>query len=73
MDFRAKTVHLSSILDWFGADFGGSDRKKLDYAARWVQDPAVKAFLTRRDLTIRYATYDWGINTQKPAKPAKRR
>ena len=30
IDRRRNTVYLSSILDWFGEDFGGSDRAKLD-------------------------------------------
>jgi len=66
------TVKASKILDWFGADFGGSTRKILDYARAYVADPAVKAWLARADLELAWLDYDWAINQQK-AVPNKLR
>jgi hypothetical protein len=61
---KRKTVRLSSILDWFGEDFGGSDRAKLDFAARYVRSEEDRTFLLRTDLDVEYLDYDWGINDQ---------
>jgi hypothetical protein len=55
-------VRLSSILDWFGQDFGGTDRAKLDFAARYVSSEDDRAFLLRPDVEVAYLDYDWGIN-----------
>ena len=47
IDVARGEVHLSSILKWFGADFGGTDRSKLDFASRYVALDAERAFLAR--------------------------
>lgn len=67
IDVARGEVHLSSILKWFGEDFGGTDRSKLDFAARYVALDAERAFLKRDDLSIGYLDYDWGINDRKTA------
>jgi hypothetical protein len=62
IDRKRGTVKFSSILDWFGEDFGGADRAKLDFAARYVRSEEERAFLARSDLDVAYLDYDWGIN-----------
>ncbi|MBI4616031.1 MAG: DUF547 domain-containing protein [Planctomycetes bacterium] len=64
IDRDARTVYLSKILEWFGEDFGGSDRAKLDLAARHVRSEEDRAFLQRGDLSVEYLDYDWRINEQ---------
>ncbi len=62
IDRETGTVYLSKILDWFGEDFGGSDRAKLDFAARYVRPEDDRAFLKRDRLSIEYLDYDWALN-----------
>ncbi len=62
IDREKKTVYLTRIMKWFGEDFGGTDRAKLDFAARFVTSDEDRAFLRRHDLEVRYLDYDWGIN-----------
>jgi hypothetical protein len=64
IDRADKVVHLSSIFKWFGDDFGGTDRSKLDFAARYLVRDENRAFLKRDDLAVKYLDYDWGINDQ---------
>jgi len=67
IDIASGEVHLSSILKWFGEDFGGTDREKLDFASRYIASDAERAFLKRDDLSVGYLDYDWGINDKKAA------
>lgn len=60
-------VRISAILDWFGEDFGGSDRAKLDFARRYLASEEDRAFVARKDIELEYLDYDWSINEQ-PSK-----
>lgn len=53
------TLHLSSIFDWYVADFGDSRSALLDYLAQ--QRPDLAARLAGYDGSIRYH-YDWSLN-----------
>jgi hypothetical protein len=68
IDRKKKIVYLSKIMKWFGEDFGGTDRAKLDFAARFASSDEDRAFLERKDLEVRYLDYDWEIN-DKAEKP----
>ncbi|GEM_PF-179214 len=59
-----KTVRLSSILKWFGEDFGGTDAAKLAFAAEHVTDSALAAQLTGGGIKVKYLAYDWSLNEQ---------
>ncbi len=57
------TITLSSILDWFNADFGDTDEKLLGRIYQWLpvsQQQSIRG----KAFTIRYAEYDWSINEQ---------
>jgi hypothetical protein len=67
IDRAGKTVYLSSILDWFGEDFGGSDRAKLDFASKYLSEARDREFLRSGELKVEYLDYDWSLNEQKYA------
>jgi hypothetical protein len=60
-----KTVWFSSILNWFGEDFGGSDRAKLDFIGKYVKEENDRKFLQSEVLKVKYLDYDWSLNEQK--------
>jgi hypothetical protein len=64
IDRARKTVHLSSILDWFGEDFGGSDSAKLDFVSKYLSEAKDREFLRSGGLKVKYLDYDWSLNEQ---------
>jgi len=65
IDRAGKTVWLSSILNWFGEDFGGSDRAKLDFVGKYVKEENDRKFLQSEGLKVKYLDYDWSLNEQE--------
>lgn len=63
-DQSARTVQLSSILQWFGEDFGASQPAQLRTIARWVPKNAQSAVQSGR-LRVSFADYNWDLNDQK--------
>lgn len=51
---------LSSIFDWFGADFGASQQQRLTFISRY-NSTIVKLVATESLTKIRYH-YDWSLN-----------
>ena len=58
------TIKLSSILDWFGSDFGSDQAAQLRAISPYVPSSA-QAALKQRGVRVSYLDYDWGINEQK--------
>lgn len=60
----SRTLYVSSILDWFGGDFGRTQSEQLtvlrpylpEAAARLAADPRVR---------VRFLDYDWDLNDQR--------
>ena len=65
IDKRRNTVYLSSILDWFGEDFGGSDRAKLDFAGKYAPEEKDREYLREGKPKVKYLNYDWSLNEQR--------
>lgn len=63
-DAGQQTVYLSSILHWFGADFGPSQASQLQAIARWVPENARSAVAGGR-LRVRFTDYNWQLNDQR--------
>lgn len=53
-------VILSSIFDWYGADFGSNQSEILSYVSEYY-DGADKPKLLEKDVKIQYQ-YDWDLN-----------
>lgn len=68
-NFRAdpekKIIHLSSILKWFGEDFGPSDRAVLNRISGWLPTLEAQRLATSIGTRVRYLSYDWNLNEQK--------
>lgn len=63
VDAAKSALYLSSILKWFGEDFGKNDTEVLREISQWIQDPAAKS-LAERGAKVRYLDYDWSLNKQ---------
>ncbi len=57
------TITLSSILDWFNADFGDTDEKLLGRIYQWLPESQQQS-VRGKAFTLRYADYDWSLNEQ---------
>ena len=60
-DADKKIAYLNKIFDWYKGDFGGNDRERLTYIARFVP-PAVAASLRDDPWKIEHLDYDWSLN-----------
>ncbi len=58
------TVHISKIFSWFEDDWGGSERRILDWIGARAESEDVKRFLARTDIDVDYKSYDWAVNAQ---------
>jgi glutaredoxin len=69
VDAATRTVTLSSIFKWYGADFG-SKRQLLERLAAWVRPevrPRLEAALAAggadaEGITLEYRPYNWAVN-----------
>ena len=68
-DVSRKLAFLSSIFDWYGADFSGAAGSVQKYLARYVSDPAVSELLARDGFEVRFVNYDWDLNGVYRGKP----
>lgn len=60
VDPTTKTVSLSPIFKWYGADFGGRDGA-LRFILRYLQDSTARG-VVREPQRVRYLHYDWTLN-----------
>jgi len=64
---RSETVYLSSILDWFGSDFGENTARQLQYLRPYLPDNLTTK-LKPDQVKVRYLDYDWTLNDQARLK-----
>lgn len=61
------SVHLSSILRWFGADFGASEAQMMAAIGPYLP-PAAQKWLARYPCPkVRYLGYNWSLNDACPS------
>lgn len=70
VDARGRTLYLSSILDWFGSDFGRTIPERLASLKPYLPD-AAGALAADPNVRVQYLEYDWSLNDQK-TRPAQR-
>ena len=63
VDRENRTLYLSSILKWFGEDFGETPEARLKRIAPWLPG-AAREFVSSGPLELGYLNYDWGLNDQ---------
>ena len=73
VDSARRTLHFSSILKWYGRDFGRTNADQLSYLRPYL--PAVARQVASQGASIRYLKYNWNLNDQsrKPRTASRRR
>jgi len=64
VDLASRKVRVSSILDWFGEDFGPTSQKGLAGLAEHMPDEATRKLIASGDFSVSYLDYDWSLNKQ---------
>lgn len=68
-DVQRRVAFLSSIFDWYQADFIRAAGSTQKYLARYVSDPAAAELLARDGFDVRFVDYDWDLNGVYRGKP----
>lgn len=63
-DQQNKRFYLSSILSWFGADFGANQAAQLKTIAAWLPDQAARNAAMQNSVSVSYLDYNWKLNDQ---------
>lgn len=66
-DAAAGKIYLSTILDWFGSDFGSSQSEQFRYLSPFFPNSAQQAIKNPR-IKVGYLDYDWSLNDQSRKK-----
>ncbi|MEE8450922.1 MAG: DUF547 domain-containing protein, partial [Thermoguttaceae bacterium] len=64
VDLNRRQVRVSSILDWFGEDFGPTPQKALARLAQSMPNDATARLIEQGDFSVEYLDYDWSLNEQ---------
>ncbi|QDT63255.1 DUF547 domain-containing protein [Calycomorphotria hydatis] len=67
LKIEGTTLYLSSILSWFGEDFGGNQTTQLKTITPYLPENA-RRLAGKSNVRVRYLDYDWGLNDQKLKK-----
>ncbi|MCA9039602.1 MAG: DUF547 domain-containing protein [Planctomycetaceae bacterium] len=59
------TFYVSSILDWFGEDFGRTEKERLQRISLWLTDDQAKNAASTGKGTFSFLEYNWNLNDQK--------
>jgi len=63
---KNKNAEISKIFEWFGEDFGKSDKNILTYISNFLPDDVRKDIKQNiNEWTISYKKYDWNLNEIK--------
>ncbi|HUY33026.1 MAG TPA: DUF547 domain-containing protein [Pirellulales bacterium] len=71
IDRATHVVQVSSILDWFGEDFGETPQAGLASLADYLPKSAGAA-LAQGQFSVKYLDYDWALNDQATRNTARR-
>ena len=58
-------MRLSSLLNWFGADFGDSQSSRLKTIAQWLPTEQAQHAAQSGQVKVSYLDYDWNLNGQR--------
>lgn len=64
IDSSNRTIYFSSILDWFGSDFGRTMPQRLEFLAPYLPQFAAK-LAKSSDVRVKYLNYNWNLNDAK--------
>jgi hypothetical protein len=63
-DTAQRQIELSSILKWFGEDFGDTQAAQLRAIAAYLPDPTAQSLANSGQASVSYLSYDWNLNDQ---------
>jgi hypothetical protein len=72
LDPSRQSFQLSSILDWFGEDFGANQAAQLKAIAPYLPSGPAQQFASQGRGSVSFLEYDWGLNDQATARTARR-
>ena len=61
---QRNTFYLSSVLKWFGEDFGRDQVRQLRTIAPYLPDAPSRQAARRGAVRVSYLDYDWSLNEQ---------
>ena len=67
-----RQMHLSSILKWFGEDFGNGQAAQLRTIAPYLPTRQAYDAALANAVSVSYLDYDWGLNDQATAQTVRR-
>ena len=71
-DAEKNRFYLSSILDWFGEDFGRTSADQLRTIAAYLPDRASVQAAKSGRVRVSYLDYDWSLNDQAKRRTVRR-
>jgi len=71
-DAGRRQMQLSSILKWFGDDFGNGQAAQLKTIASYLPTREAYDAAIANAASVTYLDYDWGLNDQATARTARR-
>ena len=63
-DESKKRFYMSSILSWFGKDFGNSRAEQLRTISQWLPTDAAQKSAQQNAVAVSFLDYDWKLNEQ---------
>lgn len=63
VDAASRQIKASSILSWFGEDFGNNQTTQIQAVSKYFP-PAAKAVVDGGNFRVSYLPYDWNLNSQ---------
>jgi len=72
-DVGAKTIKISSIIEWFATDFGKTTAEQMKYISSYLPDEAGKKLAGSGAARVSYLEYDWNLNDQATQRTARGR
>lgn len=70
-DPSRQSFQLSSILDWFGGDFGANQADQLQAIAPYLPTAQAQQVASQGRGSISFLEYDWGLNDQTTARTTR--
>jgi len=71
-DQRNGRFYLSSILSWFGEDFGSNQAAQLRKIAAWLPNEAARQAANQNAVSVSFLDYDWSLSQQASPRTARR-
>jgi hypothetical protein len=67
-DLASNRFLVSSILSWFGKDFGKNQAAQLKTISAWLPTSAAKQAAANNAVKVKFLDYDWNLNDKAGKK-----